>query len=82
MARSEICTYNGVCYKADANGYLTPITEDGWILLDGAYYYIENNQLIKDKACKINGVWYGFDYNGRECGQFLDLMSKDVRRKK
>ena len=67
MARSEICTYNGVCYKADANGYLTPITEDGWILLDGAYYYIENNQLIKDKACKINGVWYGFDYNGKMC---------------
>ena len=65
MAVSEVCTDDGVgCYIADKNGQLTQVTKDGWFLFDGDYYYVENGQLKNSGTYKINGVWYGFDYDG------------------
>ena len=65
MAVSEVCTDDGVgCYIADKNGQLTQVTKDGWFLFDEDYYYVENGQLKNSGTYKINGVWYGFDYDG------------------
>ena len=65
MVTSTVVSANGKLYVADANGCLTPIPKNGWVLAGSDYYYAEEGRLITNKIRKINGVYYAFDNNGK-----------------
>ena len=43
------------------------IKADGWVAVDKDYYYVLNGQICKERVIKINGKYYGFDYDGIMC---------------
>ena len=62
-------TYNdiletGIYTKEGA--YISPKDyAQGWVLIDGSYYYKEGEDFIIDQAREINGDWYLFDAHGK-----------------
>ena len=60
----EVTTENGV-YTED--GVYLPADDyaQGWVLIDGTYYYKEGENFIVNQTKKINGDWYLFDVHGR-----------------
>lgn len=67
ILRNGACEENGTCYVYDEDGTkLGEITHDGWSLIDGNYYYLENGVVMRDGAYKLpDGKWYVFEKNGR-----------------
>ena len=65
MAASRIVTIDGKKYVADANGYLTILSANGWILVGNDYYYAEDGDLITNDIRKIDGAYYAFDDDGK-----------------
>ena len=63
MATSGLYSYDGKAYAANSDGSLTEL-KDGWNKIDGSYYYLENGKFVKNQLKKIDGYWYGFDYDG------------------
>ena len=75
MSASKIISEYNIYYAADANGYLTRVSDTGWILVGSDYYYAENGAIVVSGIRKINGAYYAFDYKGKmyadgeyECG--------------
>ena len=64
MITSSVISVDGISYIADANGYLTKIPENGWILAGSDYYYAEDGKLVKWKVKEINGAYYVFGESG------------------
>ena len=69
--RGKLATNNSIytlekgVYQEDgaylsSNGY-----EQGWILIDGTYYYKEGINFVSNQSKKINGDWYLFDIHGK-----------------
>ena len=52
-------------YRADGNGALTKLANNAWTYADGAWYYIQNNNLPETEVLLIDGKYYGFDAYGR-----------------
>ena len=65
MAASRIVTIYGKKYVADANGHLTILSANGWILVGNDYYYAEDGNLITNDIRKIDGAYYAFDNSGK-----------------
>ena len=76
ILKEGACEENGICAIYDEEGTkLGEISHDGWGLIDGIYYYVENGVAKADGAYKLpNGKWYVFDKSGR--------MLSSVRSKK
>lgn len=65
---------NGKYYLFDTNGhYITNYAfTNGWNLVDGFYYYYQDNQLLYGWQL-INNIWYYFDdYTGRMASQSVE----------
>ena len=60
----EVTTENGVYTEA---GVYLPADDyaQGWVLIDGTYYYKEGENFVVNQTKKINGDWYLFDVHGR-----------------
>ena len=60
----EVTEENGV-YTED--GVYLPANDyaQGWVLIDGTYYYKEGENFVVNQTRKINGDWYLFDVHGR-----------------
>ena len=60
----DVTTENGV-YTED--GVYLPADDyaQGWVLIDGTYYYKDGENFIVNQTKKINGDWYLFDVHGR-----------------
>ncbi len=43
---------------------------DGWHMIDGKWNYCQNGYFLSDTIRKIDGVWYGFDYDGMVTNDF------------
>ena len=76
ILKEGVCEENGICAIYDEEGTkLGEISHDGWGLVDGTYYYVENGVAKADGAYKLpDGKWYVFDKSGR--------MLSSVRSKK
>ena len=76
ILKEGACEENGICAIYDEEGTkLGEISHDGWGLVDGTYYYVENGVAKADGAYKLpDGKWYVFDKSGR--------MLSSVRAKK
>ncbi len=59
-----ITTEEGELYYCDSNGNATKIEADGWFEADGKYLYVKDGKFLTDSVVQINGVYYGFDYDG------------------
>ena len=67
MATNTVVYDDDVAYIADANGYLTAATKEGWIQASGKWYYYQNGEFLNYGVYKIGGVLYGFDGDGVWC---------------
>ena len=78
MVASKVISVDGTSYIADANGYLTKIPENGWILAGSDYYYAEDGKLVTWKVKEINGAYYAFDNSGKMVtdGEYLLLSGR------
>ena len=78
MITSSVISVDGISYIADANGYLTKIPENGWILAGSDYYYAEDGKLVTWKVKEINGAYYAFDNSGKMVtdGEYLLLSGR------
>ena len=57
--------YYGKGVYTKEGAYLSPDGyAQGWQLIDGIYYYKEENQFIRNQSKKIKGDWYLFDAHG------------------
>ena len=76
ILKEGVCEENGICAIYGEEGTkLGEISHDGWGLIDGNYYYVENGVAKADGAYKLpDGKWYAFDKGGR--------MLSSVRLKK
>ena len=54
----------GVSYIAGHDGCLQTKT-NGWLLVDGSYYYFQKKLTLKQTVSKIGKYYYGFDDKGR-----------------
>lgn len=54
---------DGEWVYADASGAI--VTKDGWQILNGEWYYIQNGQLVMDTMIDIKNATYIFDSDGK-----------------
>lgn len=62
-------------YYCDENGYASEIqTVNGWNLIEGNWYYLDNGVLAKNQLKDVGGITYVFDEEGQLCrGPFVYL---------
>lgn len=67
ILRTGACEENGTYIVCDEDGTkLGELTHDGWSLIGGNYYYLENGVVMRDGAYKLpDGKWYVFEKDGR-----------------
>ena len=65
MLTSRAINYDGKAYYFNASGIGTKYTTDGWIELEGYWYYISDGQFLVEKTIKIGSDYYAFNYYGR-----------------
>ena len=67
MYKNTTATFDGENYVFDENGYGTKLNNDGWTQVGTDWYYIQNSEIIKNKAIWIDESqgYYGFDRNGK-----------------
>lgn len=65
LATSRVFYYKGDDYIADENGCITKIPQNGWIFVNGTYYYAKDGALVRNTVCQIGDFYYGFDSEGR-----------------
>lgn len=67
ILRTGACEENGTYIVCDEDGTkLGELTHDGWSLIGGNYYYLENGVVMRDGAYKLpDGKWYVFEKSGR-----------------
>lgn len=58
--------YNGNSYLIASNGVILMSTaKEGWNEVGNDWYYVQDGYLITDEVIEVNGVYYGFDDEGR-----------------
>ena len=50
---------------ADASGKLYSLANDTWTKVGSYYYYVKDNEILKDTMLSIGGKYYAFDSYGR-----------------
>lgn len=61
MITNQSIYYNGNTYVADSNGVLQ---SSGWFQENGCWKYLIDGVLCRENAYNIDGVLYGFDWDG------------------
>lgn len=55
---------NGKYYIAGADGALVEAKNNAWNKVSDRFYYLKNNEFLRDCVVQIGNAWYGFDYDG------------------
>ena len=56
---------DGSNYYCDSEGTVTKLENNGWILIDGSYFYIADGVLLRHCIVQIGNAYYGFDSYGK-----------------
>lgn len=65
LKTNTVIEVNGTAYLVDKSGVMTEAVNNGWFRFGDAYYYFQNGTMLTDGVYQINGVYYGFNYDGR-----------------
>ena len=65
MYKDTIETLDGKTMHFDEKGHGTELTNNSWTPIGDNWYYVKDNQALKDCVEKIGNEYYGFDWNGK-----------------
>ena len=55
---------DGKIYISKSDGSVVEAKNNNWTNVDGKYYYVKDNAVLKNCVEKIGNAYYGFDYDG------------------
>ena len=80
LRRNIIEIVNGKSYYCDKEGIAIELKDNAWNYLDSKKVYIKDGQVSKNCVTKIDGSYYGFDYDGNiYSNTFFSIMENGIQ---
>ena len=80
LRRNTIEIVNGKSYYCDKEGIAIELKDNAWNYLDSKKVYIKDGQVLKNCVTKIDGSYYGFDYDGNiYSNTFFSIMENGIQ---
>ena len=77
MQRNGTVTDHGKNYLCLSDGSLIYLSKAGWNYADSNWYYVKNDQLLKNCISKIGADYYAFDSDGKMQNYTLFTLTED-----
>ena len=72
---------DGKIYISKSDGSVVEAKNNNWTNVDGKYYYVKDNVVLRDRVEKIGNAYYGFDNSGIMYDDtYFDIYNSDLGR--